>query len=720
MTTHNHEDIRIEIDGEGIAVVTLDIAGQSANTMNAKYLPAMDWALDKLRNHEGLKGVVWASAKKTFFAGGDLNLLGSMTKADAEILHYVEENKRPYRDMEKLGVPNVAAINGAALGGGYELCLACNHRVVVDDPKAIVGVPEVTLGLLPGAGGVVRMTAMLGLEKAAPILMEGKPFKPAKALKAGLVDEVVPTREDLIPAAKAWIRANADQTTQPWDRKGFRYPGGDATHPKVRQIIQVSSAMLTKKTRGLMPAPEKILDIAVNSMRMGFDAALRMESRGLCALMVTPQCKASINTFFHGMQSIKAKKHRPEGATWKAANAAVLGAGMMGAGIAWSHAARGLPTVLKDMTMEAAEKGKAYSAGVADKRVKRGQMTEAQKDGLLSLITPTTDDAAYAGTDIIIEAVFEDIALKEKVIPETFKQLGENGIYGSNTSTLPISILAESCPAPERFIGIHFFSPVDKMQLVEIIRGEKTSDETAARAYDYVQQIGKIPIIVNDSRGFFTSRVFGTFLDEGHALLLDGMSPVAIERAAWKVGMPVGPFAVHDEVSMVLSQKVRDTHLALDERLGVTNGFPADGSHSQQVIDRMLELGRGGRHYGGGLYEYHPDGTKSLWDGLAQFNKGNRKIEMTEAEDRLIYRQVIETLRCFHEGVIRNEMEGNIGSIFAIGFPAHTGGALQFIRGVGVDAFEARAAELAAEHGDRFRVDTAALEPFRDGKAMAA
>ncbi|MEL6795116.1 MAG: 3-hydroxyacyl-CoA dehydrogenase NAD-binding domain-containing protein, partial [Pseudomonadota bacterium] len=315
---------------------------------------------------------------------------------------------------------------------------------------------------------------------------------------------------------------------------------------------------------------------------------------------------------------------------------------------------------------------------------------------------------------------FDDIALKEVVIPETFKQLGETGIYGSNTSTLPISILAESCPAPERFIGIHFFSPVDKMQLVEIIRGEKTSDETAARAYDYVQQIGKIPIIVNDARGFFTSRVFGTYLDEGQALLIDGMNPIAIERAAWKAGMPVGPFAVHDEVSMELSKKVHDTHVALDERFGVAGGFPADGSHTQAVAHQMVEMGRGGRHYGGGFYEYAPDGTKSLWSGLGQFNKGNRTISMEDAEDRMIYRQVIETLRCFHEGVLRNETEANIGSIFAIGFPAHTGGALQFIRGVGVDAFEARAAELAAEYGDRFAVDPAALEPFRDGKAMAA
>ena len=708
------EDIRYEKDADGIVTITLDMQGQSANTMNERYLPAMDWAMAKLRAEDGLIGVIYASAKKTFFAGGDLNLLGSIEKADAETLHYVEENKRPYRDMERLGVPVVAAINGAALGGGYELCLACNHRIVVDDDKAVVGVPEVTLGLLPGAGGVVRMTAMLGLEKALPFLLEGKPSKPAKALKAGLVDEIVPTRDDLIPAAKAWIKANPDAHTQPWDKKGFTHPGGGAMAPKVRQVIQMSSAMLVAKTRGLMPAPEKILDIAVNSMRMGFDAALRQESRGLCALMVTPQCKAAINTFFFGMQAIKGGKVRPDGDRWKATNAAILGAGMMGAGIAWAHASRGLPSHLKDMSLENAEKGKSYSASLADKRIKRKQMDEAGKDALLKLITPTINDADFAGTDLIIEAVFEDVALKEKVIPETFKQLSETGVYGSNTSTLPISLLAESCPDPSRFIGLHFFSPVDKMKVVEIIMGEKTSEETLRKSYDYVQQIGYMPIVVNDARGFFTSRVFGTYLDEGQALLIDGMSPVAIERAAWKIGMPVGPLAVHDEVSMVLSKKVHDTHVALDERLGVTNGFPAEGASTKAVAHEMVAMDRGGRHYGGGFYDYHPDGTKTLWSGLAQFQKGNAKIAIEDAQDRLLYRQAIETLRCLHEGVLRTEVEANLGGIFAIGMPAHTGGAIQFIRGVGLDAFAARAAELAAAFGDRFKVDPAAIEMLRE------
>ena len=708
-----------EKDADGIVTLTFDASGQSANTMNAKWQAAMKEAIARLQGEEGLTGVVLASAKKTFFAGGDLGeMLSGEPNAEA-IFELVETAKAPIRALEKLPVPVVAAINGAALGGGYEICLGCNRRIAVDSPKAVTGLPEVTLGLLPGGGGVIRLPKLIGLEKALPVLLEGKPHKPEKALKLGMIDEIVPTQDDLIPAAKAWIKANPDASVQPWDQKGFRYPGGDTLHPKNRQIIQVSSAMLVKKTRGLMPAPEKILDIAVNGMRIGMEPALRMESRGLTHLLMTTEAKAAITTFFFGMQAIKSGKVRPEGERWKATRSAILGAGMMGSGIAWAHASRGLPSVLKDMSLENAEKGKSYSAGLADKAMKRGRMDEAGKEALLGLITPSTDDADYAGADLIIEAVFEDIALKEKVIPETFKQLGEYGVYGSNTSTLPISLLAESCPAPERFIGLHFFSPVDKMKIVEIILGEKTSEDTLRKAYDYVQQIGYMPIVVNDSRGFFTSRVFGTFLDEGQQLILDGMNPVAIERAAWKIGMPVGPLAVHDEVSMVLGKKVHDTHKALDKRLGVENGFPADGSGSHAVGHKMVEMGRGGRHYGGGFYDYHADGTKTLWEGLSQFARGNRDVSMEEAEDRLLYRQAIETLRCYQEGVLRTEVEANLGGIFAIGFPAHTGGALQFIRGVGLQAFRARADELAGELGDRFRV-TDEMMAMLENEAKAA
>lgn len=715
------DEFKYEKDADDIVTVTMDMDGQSANTMNENFVPAFDKTLDRLRAEDKLAGVVFTSAKKTFFAGGDLNLILKVEKSDEQTLRYIEENKRPYRELEKLQVPVVAAINGAALGGGYELCLACNYRVAVDVPHAVVGLPEVTLGLLPGAGGVVRLTALIGLEAAVPLLTEGKQLKPAKALAAGLVDELVDHQEKLLPAAKAWILANPESHTQPWDQKGFKYPGGGALTPRVRQVATMGSAMLVSKTRGLMPAPEVILDVAVNSMRMDFERALLVESRGICKLITTPECKAAITTFFFGMQAIKGGKVRPSGEHWKAKSAAILGAGMMGGGIAWAHASRGLPTVLKDMELEKAENGRNYSVALADKRIKRGQMTVQQKDDLLNLITPTVEDTRYEGTDLIIEAVFEDVSLKEQVIPQTFAMLADDGVYGSNTSTLPISLLAQSCPDPSRFIGLHFFSPVDKMKVVEIILGENTSEETLRKSYDYVQQIGYMPIVVNDSRGFFTSRVFGTYLDEGQQLLLDGMNPVAIERAAWIAGMPVGPLAVHDEVSLVLSKKVYDTHKSLDKRLGIENGFPADIRGSRDVAFKLVEQGRGGRHYGGGFYEYHEDGSKQLWPELNQFQqRTDTNIEVEEAVDRLMYRQAIETLRCFDEGVLRTEVEANLGGIFAIGFPAHTGGALQFIRGIGIDHFASRAAELADAWGPRFVVTDAAIDKLRNSVAIAA
>lgn len=713
-------DFIYQKDADGIVTITMDMQGQSANTMNERYVPGMDTVLEKLRAEPDLTGVVFASAKKTFFAGGDLKLILTFQKADAETFHYLEDNKRPFRELERLPVPVVAAINGAALGGGYELCLACNHRIIADVKGAVVGLPEVTLGLLPGAGGVVRLTKLLGLEKALPHLTEGKPVKPQAALKAGMVDAVVPTIDDLIPAAKAWIKANPDAHTQPWDQKGFRYPGGDALHPKVRQLIVGSSAFLYSKTRGLLPAPEKIIDIAVNSMRIDIDAALRSETRGLCALVTTPECKAAISTFFFGMQAIKSGAVRPQGDRWQATTSAILGAGMMGSGIAWAHANAALPTVLKDTDQDRAEKGKSYSEMLADKRIKRGQMDETRKAALLSQITPTTDNDALEGTDLIIEAVFEDIALKETVIADSFAHLGPEGIYGSNTSTLPISTLAQFCPDPSRFIGLHFFSPVDKMKVVEIIMGEKTSETTLRKAYDYVQQIGYMPIVVNDARGFFTSRVFGTFLDEGIALMVDGVPPVTVERAAWLAGMPIGPLAVHDETSLVLSQKVIKTHKDLDVRLGVDSGFGKHSTATQAICDAMIQQGRGGRHYGGGFYDYSEDGGKTLWEGLGQFAKGNADIPLQDSIDRLLYRQAIETLRCLNENVLRSEVEANLGGIFAIGFPAHTGGAIQFIRGVGIDQFAARAAQLADTYGERFALDPSAFEILRNEKTQAA
>jgi 3-hydroxyacyl-CoA dehydrogenase/enoyl-CoA hydratase/3-hydroxybutyryl-CoA epimerase len=697
-------------DADGIVTVTLDASGKSANTMNAAWASAMTEIVAKLRGATRLKGVVLASAKKTFFAGGDLDEMMASRQSAQDLFEMIERNKGLLREIEKLPVPVVAAINGAALGGGYEICLSSNRRIVVDQPSAVVGLPEVTLGLLPGAGGVVRLTALIGLEAALTYLHEGASVPPQKALAAGLVDEIVASKEELIPAAKAWIKANPGAYEQPWDRKGFRYPGGDADSPKVRNVVRMAPTMLYARTRGLTPAPERILDIAVNSMRMGFESALRTESRGLAALLPSREAKAAISFSFFAMQAIKAGKARPEGDVTTYTRVGVVGAGMMGAGIAWSQASRGIETPLKDTTIEKAEKGKAYSANLADKGVERRTMTTQARDALLAKIAPTIDDTSLKGSQIIIEAVFEDIDLKKTVIGETFHLVARDGIYGSNTSTLPISVLAEFCPEPQRFIGLHFFSPVDKMKIVEIVVGRKTSVDTLRKAYDYVRQIGYLPIVVNDARGFFTSRVFGTYLDEGLQLLRDGVNPVSIERAGWNVGMPVGPLAVHDEVSLELSRKAMETHRKLDAMLNEESGFGRLNTASAEIVPAMCELKRRGRNWDkAGFYDYPEDAPKTLWPGLSRFVKQDVSVSLEDAQDRLLYRQAIETLRCLHEGVLRTEVEGNVGSVVAIGFPRHTGGALQFIRGIGLDVFRKRAAELEAKYGERFHVTGAEL-----------
>ncbi|WP_176598637.1 MULTISPECIES: 3-hydroxyacyl-CoA dehydrogenase NAD-binding domain-containing protein [Sphingobium] len=696
-----------EKDADGIVTVTMDMFDQSANTMGAAYNVGMTETLDRLEREAGLSGVIFASAKKTFFAGGDLKEMLKGGKTPEQEFEKVQTAKSFLRRLERLPVPVAAAINGAALGGGFEIALACNYRVALNSPKTLVGLPEVTLGLIPGAGGVVRMVALLGLEKALPLLLEGTTMPAAKAYKIGIVDALVDTAEELIPAAKQWIKANPEAATQPWDRRGFAYPGGNADSNAVRQIAAIAPTMLIAKTRGLMPAPAAILDVAVNSMRMGFDSALKTESRAFVKLVRSPEARAQITAFFLNMNGIKNGANRPQGEQATFASSAVLGAGMMGQGIAWAHASRNLPVALKDLSVEAAEKGKAYSAKIADGRIRKGRMSEADKGALLGRITPTGDYADMQGVDIVIEAVFEDIALKEKIIAETFGSLSDRGIYGTNTSTIPVGLLAKAVPDPSRFIGIHFFSPVDKMQLVEIIRGEQTSDATAAAAYDYVKQIGKIPIVVNDSRGFFTSRVFGTFTDEGAALIRDGVAPVQIEREAWKAGMPVGPLAVADETSILLMSKVLSTHGRIDEMLGVANGYPADMDATRAVSFDILAQGRGGRQYGGGFYTYHDDGSKSLWEGLSAYASGDGSVPGQDIRDRLLFRQSIETLRCYQEGVLRSEAEANIGSIFAFGFPAHTGGALQFIDWYGRAAFLNRAAALADRYGERFRVTDA-------------
>lgn len=709
-----------EKDADGIVTVTMDMTGP-VNAMNEEYRLAMSETVDRLEREEGLVGVVFASAKKVFFAGGDLNeLLRVEQGQEGEFMDMLRSTKAVLRRIEKLPVPVAAAINGAALGGGFEICLCCNYRVAWDDRSVQLGLPEVSLGLLPGGGGVVRMVNLLGLEKALPYLVQGRKVAPAKALSEGMIHATVSSIDELVPNAKAWILENRgveDSAVQPWDRKGHRIPGGDASSPKLAQFIMGAPAMLRQQTRGLLPAPEKIMDCAVEAARLDLDTALEIESRGLTSLVVTPEAKNMISTFFFAMNRINGGASRPQGVEKSLTRkVGILGAGMMGQGIAYSSAMAGIEVVLKDISPAAAQKGKAYSEALLDKAVSRGRMTEGQKADILGMIQPTADDKDLQGCDLIIEAVFENIELKHQITAATEQYLAEGGVWGSNTSTLPITQLAEASQKPENFIGIHFFSPVDKMPLVEIIMGEKTSDEALARAFDYTRQIRKTPIVVNDSLGFFTSRTFGTYLDEGGRLLHEGAHPVQIDNMGKAIGMPVGPLAVHDETSLELSRKAMETQ----DNMGVGEKF-GERAVMREIIATMVgEHGRGGRHHGGGFYEYAEDGSKQIWPQLFDlYYREDVAIPEQDMKDRLLFRQVIEALKCLETNVLRSVDDGNIGSIMGIGAPVWTGGLIQFVNTYGLQDFVDRCKELAAQYGERFEPPQIAVEHAASGELIS-
>lgn len=707
--------VRYDKDADGIVVLTLDDPTSSANTMNDLYKESMGAAIDRLEKDiaEGdVAGVVVASAKKTFFAGGNLKaMVQAGPENAAEIFAMGEAIKAQLRRLETCGKPVAAAINGTALGGGLEIALACHHRVAVDSPKIELGLPEVTLGLLPGGGGVTRTVRMLGLADALMgVLLQGTRFRPAAAKEKGLVDALVAHQDDLVPAAKAWITAHRDDdeaATQPWDRPGYKMPGGTPSNPKLAAFLPAFPANLRKQTKGAdYPAPRAIMSAAVEGAQVDFDTASRIESRYLTSLIVGQNSKNMIQAFFFDLQAINAGSLRPDGIDrFEPTKVGVLGAGMMGAGIAYSCARSGIEVVLKDVSVEAAEKGKAYSAKVLEKAVSRGKMTEAGRDEVLARITPTGDPADLAGCDLVIEAVFEDPSLKAKVFAEVQDVVNPDALLCSNTSTLPISELAEGVSRPEDFIGLHFFSPVDKMPLVEIIRGAKTSDKAVAHAVDVVQKIRKTPIVVNDSRGFYTSRVIGTQINEGLAMLGEGVRPMSIERAATQAGYPVGPLQISDELNMELMVKIRNATKAAVEREGGTYTAHA----AEAVIDTMIEIGRPSKLKGAGFYEYDEQGKRlGLWPGLAEtFPVAHQQPEfgdIADLKDRFLFIEAIETARCFEEGVIESAAAANIGSIMGIGYPANTGGAVQFMEGYegGLAGFVARARELAAAYGERF------------------
>ncbi len=719
--------IRWEYDvADGIVILTLDDPSQSANTMNSAYADSMRAAVARLeQEREQIKGVIITSAKKTFFAGGDLNALRLVNKENAQQFgDFLREVKAQLRTIETLGVPVVAAINGAALGGGLEIALAAHHRVIVDDPKAVIGFPEVNLGLLPGAGGVTRTVRMIGIANALmQVLLQGmKRFKPAEAKELGLVDEIVLSTDDLIPAAKRWIAENPD-AQQPWDAdKKYKIPGGTPSTPAFAANLPAFPANLRKQLKGAnMPAPLNIMAAAVEGAQVDFDHALEIESRYFMELATGQVSKNMIQAFWFDLNRVSGDRGRSaEIEPYGARKVVILGAGMMGAAIAYVSAMAGIEVVLKDVSLDAAERGKQYSVNLVNKAIDRGRSTTEQGEELLARIHPSDNPEDAAGADMVIEAVFEDPKIKEQVWKEIEPHVAPDAVLGSNTSTLPITGLADYVTRPEDFVGIHFFSPVDKMPLVELIRGERTSDEATFKALDFVKQIKKTPIVVNDSRGFFTSRVIGTFINEGISMLAEGVPPASIEQASSQAGYPAPVLQLSDELNMKLMRKIR----LAGEAAGVT-GVGWDNKDASAVIDRMLdEFDRPGRLEGRGFYHYADGKRVGLWTGLRDAFPpiaDPSTLSLLDLEERMLFIEAIESVRCYDEGVIESVADANIGSIMGIGYPPWTGGVLQYINGYenGLAGFVARARELAARYGERFEPPVSLVERAERGEPYA-
>ncbi|MFE5506078.1 3-hydroxyacyl-CoA dehydrogenase NAD-binding domain-containing protein [Amycolatopsis japonica] len=714
--------IRWEQDADGIVVLTLDDPKQSANTMNADFRESLGVVVDRLEaEKDNITGVVLTSAKKTFFAGGDLNdLIQAKPEHAAEITESSSLMKGQMRRLEQLGKPVVAAINGAALGGGLELALATHHRIAADVKGSQIGLPEVTLGLLPGGGGVVRTVRLLGIQSALlNVLLQGQRHRPAKAKELGLVHELVGTVEELLPAAKAWIKANPEGGVQPWDVKGYKIPGGTPSNPSFAANLPAFPANLRKQIKGAnMPAPRAILAAAIEGSQVDFDTAITVETRYFISLATGQVSKNMTKAFFFDLQSINSGGSRPEGfEKYTAKKVGVVGAGMMGAAIAYVSAKAGIDVVLKDVTLEGAEKGKGYAVKLEEKALSRGKTTQEKSDALLARIKPTDKAEDFAGVDFVIEAVFESVELKHKVFQEIEGIVNPDAVLGSNTSTLPITALAEGVQRTEDFIGIHFFSPVDKMPLVEIICGEKTSPATLAKVFDYTLQIKKTPIVVNDSRGFFTSRVIGTFLNEAVAALGEGVEPASIEQAGSQAGYPAPPLQLMDELTLTLPRKIRkETREAIEAAGGTWNAHASEG-----VIDRMVEeFDRKGRSTGSGFYDYDESGKRTgLWPGLRDaFKSGSAEVPFEDLKERMLFAEALETVKCFDEGVLTTVADANIGSIFGIGFPAWTGGVIQYINQYegGLQGFVDRARELAERYGDHFTPPASLVEKAAKGE----
>jgi len=701
----------LDVDGDGIALVTWEAPGRTMNVIDMKVIEELSAIVEQLVADGEVKGAVIASGKDTFCAGADLTMLEALSRSFADLAasqgaeaanaKLFEESRKLsllYRRIETCGKPWVAAINGTAVGGGFELTLACHHRVAADNGRTRLGLPEIKIGLFPGAGGTQRVARMLPPADALQFLLKGDQLQLSRAKAMKLVDAVVPP-DDLVKAAKDWIKSSGTAKA-PWDIDGFKLPGGPVYSKAGMMVFPPANAIYRRETYDNYPAARAILQVVYEGLQLPMDQALRVESRWFAKILRSPEAAAMIRSLFVSMQELNKGARRPAVPARPLKKIGVLGAGFMGAGIAYVSALAGLDVVLIDRDPETAEKGKAHSQKLMTDQINRGRATTADREALLARIHPTADFVALKDCDFVVEAVFEDRKVKEEAISRTQNVLGDQAIFGSNTSTLPITSLAAAFKDRARFVGIHFFSPVERMMLVEIIMGKETGDLALATALDYVRAIRKTPIVVNDSRGFYTSRVVGTYIREGHLLLTEGVPAAMIENVGRMAGMPVGPLALNDEVAVDLAWKILK---ATEADLGAK----MIDLRQKTLLEEMVEKrGRYGRKNGKGFYDYPQNAPKRLWPGLGDLQPTKLdpdSIDIAVLERRLLAIQALESARCIEEQVVTDVREADVGSILGFGFAPFAGGTISYIDGMGTKAFVDLCNALAKDCGERFK-----------------
>ncbi len=713
------QNFKFEVDADGIALVTWDMPGKSMNVIDAKAIEELSAIVEKVAGDQAIRGAVITSGKEAFSGGADLTMLEDLAATFADLIRtqgeeaanakLFEESRKLsliYRRMETSGKPWVAALNGTAMGGAFELALACHHRIAADNPKTRLGLPEVRVGLFPGAGGTQRIARMLAPAEALQFLLKGDQLRVDRAKSMKLIDAVAPAGE-LVARAKEWIKTGG-KAIAPWDQQGFKLPGGKVYSPAGMQVFPAANAIYRRETYDNYPAARAILQCVYEGLQLPMDIALRVESRYFAKILRSPEAAAMIRSLFVSMQELNKGARRPQGIPpSNLKKVGIIGAGFMGAGIAYVTAQAGIDVVLIDRDQASAEKGKEHSNALISKQVNRGRASAEARDALLARITPTADFALLKDCDLVIEAVFEERKVKAETIAKAEAVIGDKVTFGSNTSTLPITSLAEESKRPENFIGIHFFSPVDKMMLVELIMGKKTGDEALAVALDYVRAIKKTPIVVNDSRGFYTSRVVGTYLREGHLMLMEGVPAAMIENVGRMAGMPVGPLSLNDEVAVDLAWKILK---ATEADLGPE----AVDARQKALLEEMVEKrGRYGRKNAKGFYDYPASGPKRLWPGLSDLQPTKLdpdNISVQEMKNRLLGIQALETARIFEEGCLTDVREADVGSILGFGFAPYSGGTLSYIDMMGTKRFVEMCKALEKKYGARFKPNKLLLD----------